>query len=186
MSGALHGRDRHEERQVLARPSRLHLSRRDRDDERRTAGQAAARPAGARNRAARRGTDASTWTFASSRRPTATSVSSSTRAGSRTICSIACTSIPIVVPPLRERAEDIPMLVEHFVDKHATRSGKSIEALEEGVDRVAAGVSLAGQRARARERHRARRRVDDRLARSRATRSRSRRRRARRRVPCRF
>jgi transcriptional regulator with PAS, ATPase and Fis domain len=41
--------------------------------------------------------------------------------------------IPIVVPPLRERLEDIPDLVEHFVDKHATRSGKSIEALEDGV-----------------------------------------------------
>src|SRR4026209_805471 len=41
--------------------------------------------------------------------------------------------VPIVVPPLRERVEDIPMLVEYFVDKHATRSGKSIEALEDGV-----------------------------------------------------
>ena len=41
--------------------------------------------------------------------------------------------IPIVVPPLRERIEDIPMLVEYFVDKHATGSGKSIDALEDGV-----------------------------------------------------
>jgi transcriptional regulator with GAF, ATPase, and Fis domain len=41
--------------------------------------------------------------------------------------------IPIVVPPLRERAEDIPMLVAYFADKHATRSGKSIDALEDGV-----------------------------------------------------
>ena len=41
--------------------------------------------------------------------------------------------IPIDVPPLRERVEDIPMLVEHFTEKHATRSGKSIEAFEEGV-----------------------------------------------------
>jgi transcriptional regulator with GAF, ATPase, and Fis domain len=41
--------------------------------------------------------------------------------------------IPIVVPPLRERTEDIPMLVEHFVDKHARRNGKSIAALEDGV-----------------------------------------------------
>ncbi len=41
--------------------------------------------------------------------------------------------IPIVVPPLRERVEDIPMLVEYFIDKHATRSGKSIDALEDGV-----------------------------------------------------
>jgi two-component system response regulator AtoC len=41
--------------------------------------------------------------------------------------------IPIIVPALRERLEDIPLLVEYFVDKHATRSGKSIDALEEGV-----------------------------------------------------
>jgi len=41
--------------------------------------------------------------------------------------------IPIVVPPLRERAEDIPMLVRYFVDKHATRIGKSIDAIEDGV-----------------------------------------------------
>jgi transcriptional regulator with GAF, ATPase, and Fis domain len=41
--------------------------------------------------------------------------------------------IPIVVPPLRDRAEDIPMLVEYFCHKHATRNGKSIEAVEDGV-----------------------------------------------------
>jgi len=41
--------------------------------------------------------------------------------------------IPIAVPPLRERLEDIPMLVEYFARKHAARIGKSIEALEDGV-----------------------------------------------------
>ena len=41
--------------------------------------------------------------------------------------------IPIVVPPLRERLEDIPMLVEYFADKHATRVGKVIASLEDGV-----------------------------------------------------
>lgn len=35
--------------------------------------------------------------------------------------------IPIVVPPLRERLEDIPSLVEYFVHKHRIRSGKSME-----------------------------------------------------------
>jgi transcriptional regulator with GAF, ATPase, and Fis domain len=41
--------------------------------------------------------------------------------------------VPIAMPPLRERAGDIPMLVEYFVDKHATRSGKAIDAIEDGV-----------------------------------------------------
>ena len=41
--------------------------------------------------------------------------------------------VPIVVPPLRERLEDIPMLVEYFAQKHATRCGKCIDSLEEGV-----------------------------------------------------
>jgi two-component system, NtrC family, response regulator HydG len=40
--------------------------------------------------------------------------------------------IPIVVPPLRERVEDIPMLVKYFADKHAARSGKSIHGLADG------------------------------------------------------
>jgi DNA-binding NtrC family response regulator len=41
--------------------------------------------------------------------------------------------IPIEIPPLRERKEDIPMLVEHFVKKHARRAGKRIDRLEPDV-----------------------------------------------------
>ena len=41
--------------------------------------------------------------------------------------------IPIVVPPLRERIEDVPILAEYFVEKHATRNGRRIDALEDGV-----------------------------------------------------
>jgi len=41
--------------------------------------------------------------------------------------------IPIHIPPLRERREDIPLLVEHFIRKHAQRAGKRIEAIEPAV-----------------------------------------------------
>ena len=41
--------------------------------------------------------------------------------------------IPIHIPPLRERPEDIPVLVEHFVQKHAQRAGKRITGLAPGV-----------------------------------------------------
>jgi DNA-binding NtrC family response regulator len=41
--------------------------------------------------------------------------------------------IPIEIPPLRERREDIPVLVEHFVEKHRQRTGKKIERIDDGV-----------------------------------------------------
>ncbi len=41
--------------------------------------------------------------------------------------------IPIELPPLRERREDIPALVEHFVQKHAQRTGRHIERIDAGV-----------------------------------------------------
>ncbi len=36
---------------------------------------------------------------------------------------------PIEMPPLRERKEDIPPLVEYFIDRYATRAGKKISAI---------------------------------------------------------
>jgi transcriptional regulator with GAF, ATPase, and Fis domain len=40
--------------------------------------------------------------------------------------------VPIAIPPLRDRSEDIPMLAEYFVVKHAARSGRSVHAIEDG------------------------------------------------------
>jgi two-component system response regulator AtoC len=41
--------------------------------------------------------------------------------------------IPIHIPPLRARREDIPVLVEHFVQKHSARAGKRIDGLAPGL-----------------------------------------------------
>jgi PAS domain S-box-containing protein len=36
---------------------------------------------------------------------------------------------PIEMPPLRERKEDIPLLVEYFIDRYASRAGKRIRSV---------------------------------------------------------
>jgi transcriptional regulator with PAS, ATPase and Fis domain len=36
---------------------------------------------------------------------------------------------PIEIPPLRERREDIPLLVEYFIDRYARKAGKSFQAV---------------------------------------------------------
>lgn len=39
--------------------------------------------------------------------------------------------VPIHLPPLRERKEDIPLLVQHFIRKYAEENGKLIEGITE-------------------------------------------------------
>jgi two-component system NtrC family response regulator len=46
--------------------------------------------------------------------------------------------VPIVLPPLRERKEDIPLLVRYFLDQHETRTGNRIEVLPESLEKLTA------------------------------------------------
>ena len=46
--------------------------------------------------------------------------------------------IPVHVPPLRERREDIPLLAGHFLRRFAMRSGKALDGIDDGaMDRLA-------------------------------------------------
>ena len=52
--------------------------------------------------------------------------------------------IPIALPALRERPEDIPLLADHFVRKHAHRTGKRVEGFAEGVVELLTGYDWPG------------------------------------------
>ena len=63
--------------------------------------------------------------------------------------------IPISVPPLRERGDDVLRLAEHFVAEFAAEYGRRPKRLSPEAIGVLQRVPLAGQRARAAQRHRA-------------------------------
>ena len=79
--------------------------------------------------------------------------------------------ITVQLPPLRERKDDIPLLVQHFLEKYGEENNKTAPRAHARGARPADRLRLAGQRARARERHRARGRAVDRAAASTRTRS---------------
>ena len=64
--------------------------------------------------------------------------------------------IQIVLPPLRERMEDVPLLVQHFLEKYRRELGKEVRAVAPAAMEKILAHSLPRQRARAREPDRAR------------------------------
>ena len=45
-------------------------------------------------------------------------------------------AFPIVIPPLRERREDVPVLARHVLERHAARAGKSISGISNAAMRL--------------------------------------------------
>jgi nitrogen regulation protein NR(I) len=52
--------------------------------------------------------------------------------------------VPIALPPLRDRREDIPALVRHFIEKYNRRLGKKVERLEDEALALLLGYSWPG------------------------------------------
>ena len=63
--------------------------------------------------------------------------------------------IPIALPPLRERREDIPLLAEHFLERFGREMGKAVTKISDEAMEPPRALLLAGQRPRAGERDRA-------------------------------
>ena len=52
---------------------------------------------------------------------------------------------PIRIPPLRERQEDIPMLVRYFAEKFARQMQKPVESIPADAQQSPTNLALAGK-----------------------------------------
>ncbi len=61
----------------------------------------------------------------------------------------------ISLPPLRDRKDDLPLLIQAFIDEFNTRDHRSVRTVSPAAMRMLDRLRLAGQRARAAQRDRA-------------------------------
>ena len=153
--GRVHRRDRRAPGRVRAGARRHRVPRRARRAVARSAAQAPARARAARGPPRRRQRRRSRSTCASSRRPRKDLRSEVEKGKFREDLYFRLNVVPITAPPLRERREDIPLLIDAFLAQ-ARRPGGAARARRRDACR-ADGARLAGQRARAAQRDRARR-----------------------------
>jgi two-component system NtrC family response regulator len=52
--------------------------------------------------------------------------------------------VPIYIPPLRKRREDVVLLIEHFIEKYAKENGKSIEGITQEAKSALAKYDFPG------------------------------------------
>ena len=153
--GRVHRRHRQQDRPLRGGPRRHHLPRRNLQHEPQAAGQAAAR-ACRRSEFERVGESRTIRVDTRVIAATNQFLEDEIEAGRfRDDLYYRLNVVPIYLPPLRERREDIPALARFFLERHSEENRRDAAGADAGRPRDAAGPRLAGQRPRAGELHRA-------------------------------